>query len=228
MKNLYTNALKLYGQIDEVIASHFRTRNKKGPCAKGCSSCCSQFFEISELEFMLIFESINDLSAEKKQLLAQRAEALFSVFKEHWPSFYEDYFSPKTSTLSTDDYYKHPERFDVSLACVFLSKDGYCEIYDRRPTTCRTTGVGFQQLINFGAVCNYIKSGITTPLWQANLRPFRHSIDEIKWLPDPKNPEQYKRQYPMFYYIYDLFINDQYKKYLSTLESYKLQKSTFY
>jgi Fe-S-cluster containining protein len=208
MKNFYTNALTLYGQIDEVVEMHYNTHKKKPPCAKGCASCCSQFFEISELEFLLISEAIDALPSEKRNALASRAQTLFSLFKDNWPSFYSDFFTPNTINLLTDDYYEHPQRFKVVIPCVFLSNEGLCEIYERRPLTCRTTGVGFQQLINFGAVCNYIKIGITTPLWQADLRPLRPSIDEIRWLTDPDHPELFKRQYPMFYYVYDMFYND--------------------
>jgi len=205
MNDLCTNALALYETIDNVIENHYNSHKKKAPCAKGCASCCSQFFEISELEFLLISEAINDLPIAKKNEIILRAKNLFSLFKDNWPSFYEAFFSPNTINLLTDDYYKHPERFKVFIPCVFLSNEGQCDIYDRRPLTCRTTGVAFQQLINFGAVCNYIKIGITTPLWQADLRPLRHSIDEIRWLTDPDNPEYFKRQYPMFYYVYDMF-----------------------
>jgi len=221
MENLYRNGLELYKQLDDTIEAHFLTHKKQAPCAKGCSSCCSQFFEISELEFMLMFEAIDNLPDEKKSLLADKAQALFSLFKEYWPSFYEDYFTPETSTIHTDEYYQHPERFKVNIPCVFLSDDGGCEIYAHRPIICRTTGVGYQHLINFGSVCNYIK-GITSPLWQADLRPFIPTIEEIRWLPDPSDSQNYKRQYPMFYYIYDLFINEKQQKYLSILESYKI------
>jgi len=114
MENLYRNGLELYKQLDDTIEAHFLTHKKQAPCAKGCSSCCSQFFEISELEFMLMFEAIDNLPDEKKSLLADKAQALFSLFKEYWPSFYEDYFTPETSTIHTDEYYQHPERFKVN------------------------------------------------------------------------------------------------------------------
>lgn len=206
MKDLYTKALTLYKDIDKAVENHYKSHTRKAPCAKGCASCCSQFFEISELEFMLISEAIHELPLIKQKEIASRSEILFSLFQENWSSFYSDFFTPSTINLITQDYYKHPERFKVMIPCVFLSPEGQCDIYERRPLTCRTTGVGFQQLINIGAVCNYIKHGITTPLWQADLRGFHQGIDEIRWLIDPDKPELFKRQYPMFYYVYDLFI----------------------
>jgi|LGVF01.2.fsa_nt_gb Fe-S-cluster containining protein len=204
MNNMTTDALKLYHDIDTAIENHFKVRKKQPPCSNGCASCCSQFFEISELEFELIFEMIDKWTDSDKKELFKRAEILFETFKEHWPNFARNYFSPDTITLNTDDYYNDPERFEVSIPCVFLSPEGSCTVYDRRPNICRTTGVGFQHLINKGAVCNYIKLGITTPLWQADLRPFRESIEELRWLEDPTDPEKYKRQYPMFYYVHTM------------------------
>jgi len=221
MENLYNNIIDLYKQLDDTTKAHYLKKKKQPPCAKGCSSCCSQFFEISELEFSLIFEEIERLSDEKKARLAQKSQYLFSLFQEHWPSFYNDYFTSENSTLNTDDYYKHPERFEVTLPCMFLSDEGNCEIYEQRPIICRTTGIGYQQLVNFGSVCNYIK-GITTPFWQADLRPLRDDIDLVRWLDDPEDSDSYKRQYPMFYYVYDLLIQDNSQKYYRNLESYKL------
>lgn len=202
MKNLHLKALTLYTDIDLAVENHYKGRKKRPPCAKGCSSCCSQFFEISELEFELIFEVIAQWTASQKKELSKNAEIIFTAFKENWSDFYDAYFSPETLALNTNDYYNHPQRFEVSLPCIFLSSEGSCQIYDRRPNVCRTTGVGFQHLINTGAVCDYIKSGITTPFWQADLRPFKVPIEELRWLEDALNPDMYKRQYPMFYYVY--------------------------
>lgn len=201
---MINDALKLYQDIDTTIEKHYKSRKKQPPCSNGCASCCSQFFEISDLEFQMIFEEISKWDDDKKKELSKRADILFETFKEYWSNFANTYFSPENIKLNNEDYYSDTERFEVSLPCVFLSPEGSCTVYNRRPNICRTTGVGYQHLINKGAVCNYIKSGFTTPLWQADLRPYRKAIDELRWLEDPTDPEKYKRQFPMFVYVYKM------------------------
>lgn len=220
MINYYDRAKKIYIDIDTKVDNHYENKRKQAPCSKGCSSCCSQFFEISDLEFSLIFEKLTSLDEQKKLYYKEKSETLMSIFKEHWPSFYKEYFSKETIMLNNSDYYSHKERFKVMIPCIFLSDEGSCEIYNERPSTCRTTGVAFQYLINPGAVCDYIKLGLATPLWQANLINIRDDIDSIKWI-EADNTEHFKRQYPMFFYAYDLLSNDNFDKYNKLLSDYK-------
>ncbi len=195
---------QLYKEIDSAVHEHYTKRKKQPPCGKGCASCCSQFFEVSEEEFSLIFEYINQLDQQSKNKIQKRADALYTLFKEHWPEFYESYFTNETISKNTDAYYDSEERFSITLPCVFLSDEGGCEIYDVRPLICRTTGVGFQHLINRGPVCNYIKHGLLTPLWQADLRPFVERIESIRWIENENAAESdYKRLYPLLQYVID-------------------------
>ena len=202
MTNRHSETLALYAKIDQTTDAHFKAHKRQAPCAKGCASCCSQFFEISDLEYALIIEFMKTLPKEKQAALGVKAETMLDVFKEHWPDFYRDYFSPETDKLHNNAYYQHIDRFKVMLPCVFLSPEGACEIYERRPIVCRTTGVGFQYLYNTGSVCNVIHHGLLTPLWQADLRPFKEAIDDVRWLPDETNELGVKRQYPMFFNVY--------------------------
>ena len=222
MNNLYNDTLDLYKRIDDVITAHFRTHKKQAPCAKGCASCCSQFFEISELEFCLIYEFIGHLPAEKQLMFKSNAKTLFSLFEEHWPIFYKTYFTTETIRINSIDYYKHPDRNNIVLPCIFLSSEGACEIYERRPIVCRTTGVGYQYVFNVGAICNVIHLGIFTPLWQANLRNFKTQINRVRWLKDDSSEIGIKRQFPMFYYAYDLLVNEQRAKYETITARYQM------
>jgi len=207
MQKIYADTQALYKRIDHTIEVHFDKQKTQAPCGKGCASCCSQFFEISELEFTIIAQHLNQLPADEQATIAKRASDLFASFQDHWPSFYEAFFTPKTIHLHTDAYYQHKDRYKVVMPCVFLSDEGSCTIYQKRPIICRTTGVAYQHLFNPGAVCNVIRHGLLTPLWQADLRPFAHEINAIRWLADDSNPLGVKRQYPMFYYCFDLLVN---------------------
>lgn len=220
MITYYDRTKEIYNTIDTKIDAHYENKRKQAPCSKGCASCCSQFFEISDLEFSIIFEKLMHLDEKRKVYFKDKSETIMSLFKEHWSSFYKEYFSEDTIFLNNSDYYDHPERFEVMLPCIFLSDEGSCEIYNERPSTCRTTGVAFQHFINRGAVCEYIKLGLTTPLWQANLIDIRDDIESIKWIEDD-NTEEFKRQYPMFFYVYDMLSNDNFDKYSKQLSTYK-------
>jgi Fe-S-cluster containining protein len=193
----------LYKNLDHTIKQHYLNRKIQPPCAKGCASCCSQFFEISEIEFHWIKSHIKNLSSEAQLTLQENANILTSLFKENWPAFYNDFFAKGHSLTHSETYYDHPDRHIVRLPCIFLSAEGACQIYEVRPIVCRTTGVGYQYLFNTGSVCRVIKHGLLTPLWQADLRPYLDIIDSFRWLPD--NSEYgYKRQYPMFFYVHQL------------------------
>lgn len=221
MENLYEKALTLFDNIDKKLENHYQGKKRKPPCAKGCASCCSQFFEISELEFSIIYEGIKHLDDNKLSDLSSRSKILYGSFKEHWPQFYADYFNEDNIKRNDDEYYSLTDRFEVAMPCVFLSNEGSCDIYLNRPFICRTTGVGFTHLINRGAVCDYIKKGLLTPLWQADLRSFVTDIEDIRWIESDSNSIGYKRQYPMFYYVYDLFHGKGEKYYADILETYK-------
>lgn len=226
--NLYTKARKLYQRLDETIDNHYASRKKKPPCSKGCASCCSQFFEVSELEYSLIFEYLMKLPEEERAAIGNKATILFEAFKDHWTDFYTEFFKtdPLDDTnrdMNAQSYYDHPERFSVVLPCVFLADDGSCQIYDTRPTTCRTTGVGFLHHYNPGAVCNYIKCGLLTPFWQADLRALREDIDSIKWIESTSNNIGFKRQYPLFFYVYDSIARNRTNDYADIARIYKTE-----
>lgn len=221
-KSLSDRTLSLYNDIDEAIETHFSAQVKKAPCTKGCSSCCSQFFEISELEFCLMYEFIREMSPEKQELLAEKAQTWLSVFEKRWSSFYKEYFSKDQIPFDEDTYYKHPQRFKIYLPCIFLSNEGACEIYERRPLVCRTTGVGYKHNLVFGAICNEIKSGFFARFWQADLRKLRSAIEAVSWLPTETGDfTDTKRQYPIFYYVYDALVNNKPEIYDALLLRYK-------
>ncbi len=222
----YQSAIELYKKLDISISEHFKTHKKQPPCNEGCTSCCSQFFEVSELEFALIFEKITAFTGPEKYALKMRAATLYSLFAEYWPTFFEDYFQGNASFKSDSAYYSHAERFEVHLPCVFLNDAGSCLIYEARPTTCRITGVGFTHLINHGPVCEKIRYGLLTPLWQADLRKHTLAVEDVKWIENPASGDAYKRQFPLFYLIHKLFEEDQFEAWQALLNEYKTADST--
>lgn len=215
MDTMCQNTLKLYKEIDEHIDHHYKSTklstyrfsnylsrtflaNKQAPCGKGCASCCSQFFEISPVEFKVIQNYLMDIDSCLLAIFRENANILMSLFKEYHSDFFESYFTGLQAESEFQTYYKHPERFKIHLPCVFLSQEGACQIYPVRPLTCRTTGVGFKRRFEWGPICNEIRFGFLAHLWQADLRTF---IPEINIITSKKIDGFNTRQYPMFYFM---------------------------
>jgi Fe-S-cluster containining protein len=202
MKSDIKRTLNLYQTIDSRISQHYTAHKKQAPCKKGCSSCCSQFFEISELEYRIIEKALVQLPEESQSLLKTKANVMMEIFSQGWPEFYNSYFTSSTYLNHDEAYYQHPQRYLIHLPCIFLSDEGSCLIYEQRPIVCRTTGVSYIDLFNPGSICNVIKKGLFTPLWQADLRNLKADIEAIRWIKDDSQMGV-KRQYPMFFYIYN-------------------------
>ncbi len=203
MPSIYEDTLKLYKQIDAHIASHYKSaKQKPAPCTKGCASCCSQFFEISPVEFLVIQNHLKDIDPTLLDIFKENSTVLMSLFKEYHRDFYEEFFH-KDNQFVAQSYYQHPERFKIHLPCVFLSKEGYCQIYPVRPFVCRTTGVGFKRRFVWGPICNEIRFGYFVHYWQADLRPF---VPQIETITSVKLDHVSTRQYPMFYLMSQVII----------------------
>lgn len=103
-ENRTTVALKA---IDKYI-----DKNGKVSCRAGCSACCHQQINISDLEADLIMEEVEKRDIKLDQLKLARQGA--------WDK--NDYYNKKHRGLA---------------ACVFL-QEGKCSIYKQRPAVCRS------------------------------------------------------------------------------------------
>lgn len=191
---------RLYREIDCEIDKHYNQKKNKMVCGRGCSSCCSQFFEVSELEFDVVRAYLNTLDEESRNRIDNRAQVIQEAFKDHYQDFYQKYYAPSNKVIFDEAYYARKERYEVVLPCVFLSREGFCEIYEARPLTCRTTGVGFTQWINRGAICSEIRFGLFTPFWQANLIKYAEQIESVRWI-ETEDGEAFKNQLPLFVWL---------------------------
>lgn len=204
--------LDLYRKIDMKVEAHYRGKKRQAPCTKGCSSCCSQFFEISEVEYVVILNHLKEWDKGKLDILIEIADIYSQVLEKHHSKFYRKYFSEDTAEeFSANLYYKDPERYKIHIPCVFLSDDGACTIYEVRPLVCRTTGVGYKLNFEFGRVCREIRSIFWAKRWQADLREFQDDIVSVNWLEwdtsgDGTNYQAVeRRQYPIFHYVKESF-----------------------
>ena len=113
-------------------------------CENGCSKCCSHFFFVDELEFLVIVDYIlREQGKEKLDYYLSEAIEYHKFVGKHHPEIIEDYKRKMLRNANfmeekflNDDYY-----FEPSRECIFLH-EGRCSVYKVRPSVCRIYGVG--------------------------------------------------------------------------------------
>lgn len=121
-----------YLKVCEEVAREFqRNRDLHGGrirCGKGCSDCCGQIFQITEVEAAYISKYVKSLPDAQRKRLIEKARAYLpareALMKAHgaveaWGTL------PKPG---------------MRLACPALV-DGACTIYEHRPLICRKYGM---------------------------------------------------------------------------------------
>lgn len=195
--------LNLYQRIDAKIDDHYKnnpTKSKKLLCAKGCASCCSQFFEVSQAEYIVILNHLKSWNPPQIEELRVKADLCMQLLQLHHTKFYQEFFTQDTPVEDWPRYYNSSERYKIHIPCPFLSEEGACTVYEVRPLICRTTGVGYKLNFEWGSICREMRSAFLAKRWQADLREFNDEILEVSLL------DEKTRQYPLFYYTHQSFI----------------------
>lgn len=167
----------------------------KAMCPKNCSSCCNDFFFISENEFLLILDSL--LRKGGKSLVRSYIDKA-KEYQEYLGKFYPnilndlDSYMPSMENISdAKNYFNDNYNWDRNLSCIFL-ENGRCSIYEDRPHICRLYGVC--------QTCEIINN---------DSRNFEEA-KELVWTETTVGERTImKRPYPLFYY-FSFFLNDMY------------------
>ena len=119
MRDPVKQAKYVHKKVNEELKSQFSDPlvRELVQCAKGCTGCCHTQVSVTEGEALILAEKIQqgDIRIDLEKLFRQ-AEA-----GESASQFY---------------------RLDYqSRGCVFLDEDGACQVYDDRPSVCRTNHV---------------------------------------------------------------------------------------
>jgi Fe-S-cluster containining protein len=93
-------------------------------CAAGCSSCCSQIFQITEPEAARISAHVASLPEAERERLRGAAR---------------EYLKRREALLPEEEWGDAPP--DAGIPCPALTEDGACGIYEVRPVMCRKFGV---------------------------------------------------------------------------------------
>ena len=124
----YDEYLRIAADWEAEFARNQRQYGEKIHCRKGCSDCCGQMFQITELEAAHISRAVKELSPEARVRMEQRAR---------------EYLPKREALLESRDV---PDAWGslpppgLRLPCPAL-EDGACQVYSHRPLICRKYGV---------------------------------------------------------------------------------------
>src|SRR5213592_3946040 len=124
----YDEYLRIAADWEAEFARNQRQYGEKIHCRKGCSDCCGQMFQITELEAAHISRAVKELSPEARVRMKQRAR---------------EYLPQREALLEKRDV---PDAWGslpppgLRLPCPAL-EDGACRIYSHRPLICRKYGI---------------------------------------------------------------------------------------
>lgn len=120
--------LEIVAAVDNEFSRNRRLHGEKIQCRPGCTDCCYQLFQITEVEAAHISTGMKSLPARQSETLRERARVYIEARRK----------------LVTEN--GEPEAWGrlppagTRLACPALV-DGVCAIYDFRPLMCHKFGM---------------------------------------------------------------------------------------
>lgn len=127
-ESVYDGYLKIAAEWEAEFARNKKVYGETIHCRKGCSDCCSQMFQITELEAAYISRAVKDLPPDLLQRLVERA-------REYLPRR-----DKLLESRNVPDAWGNLPPPGLRLPCPAL-EDGACQIYSHRPLICRKYGV---------------------------------------------------------------------------------------
>lgn len=127
-KSAYDDYLRIASNWEAEFARNKAIYGEKIHCRKGCSDCCSQMFQITEIEAAYISRAAKELPPEVRERMRERARR----------------YIPERERLLTNrqvpDAWGSLPPPGLRLPCPAL-EDGACLVYSHRPLICRKYGV---------------------------------------------------------------------------------------
>jgi Fe-S-cluster containining protein len=106
--------------LDHGLSKSLELSGRKITCGKGCSHCCYEPVYACRSDVLHI---LTKLDREQKETLKEKLKAWMEVF-----------------IANGQDKIYRPKIYDympLRLGCVFLTKEGFCQVYPHRPLECR-------------------------------------------------------------------------------------------
>ncbi len=125
--------------VDAALADSVRRSGKWLACKPGCSQCCVGVFAINQLDAARLRKGIAEFelqAPERAAAVRARARDAVARLSATFPG------DPATGWLDqSEDMYERWNEFANDEPCPALDPEkGTCEIYQYRPTICRTFG----------------------------------------------------------------------------------------
>lgn len=120
---------QVFGAVREKYADNVR-------CEKGCCDCCHALFDLTLVEALYLNTNFHQRFSgkAKNQVLTRADEADRQVHRLKRDAFRAAKDGQNTQQILA-------EMAKVRLRCPLLDDEGACEMYDKRPVTCRIYGV---------------------------------------------------------------------------------------
>lgn len=186
-------------------------------CPTTCSICCDALFPVSEEDFLFIIDYLchGDLDLLDEKIAS--AWIISDHIQKHFPKYWQELSGEMETTYDWHNierkYFGNDFQLSASLPrCMFLSREGRCEIYEQRPQVCRSFGTDYPCSISQNKVT---EEGIES---SSNLSGVHNSIGS--------NTRQrlVKRPYPLFYW-FTYFLEDDFSRRV-ILKNLSMFKST--
>jgi Fe-S-cluster containining protein len=120
--------LEIAAEWESEFARNKKEYGERIHCRRGCTDCCSQMFQITEIEAAYISQAMKRLPPNERENLRERARQ------------YEAQRQRILTTRNVPDAWGSLPPPGLRLACPAL-EDGACRIYEYRPLICRKYGI---------------------------------------------------------------------------------------
>ncbi|WP_256972571.1 YkgJ family cysteine cluster protein [Saccharibacillus sp. O23] len=198
--------VRLYREVEQEIADYRASSPKQPPCREGCSSCCSDYFPVSQVEFelLLVYMERHWSKAEIEEAF-DRAEENLLALKQENPPMYDSLTRPVDRKGELEAVRHHAGR--NSFPCPLLDREnGRCRVYPARPFLCRTHGSshtfygGWRERLQPERICEHIDGGRAHRKITPNIADYWPRYEELA---DVRVGPQRRllRQYPIFYWL---------------------------
>ncbi|MGH9395265.1 MAG: YkgJ family cysteine cluster protein [Terriglobia bacterium] len=124
----YSEYLRVAAEWEAEFARNRKRYGDAIHCRRGCSDCCSQMFQITEVEAAYISAAVKALPEERMVEMRTRARAYIEQRQE------------LLASRNVPDAWGALPPPGLRLPCPALV-DGACSIYEHRPMICRKYGI---------------------------------------------------------------------------------------
>jgi Fe-S-cluster containining protein len=120
--------LEIAAEWESEFARNKKEYGERIHCRRGCTDCCSQMFQITEIEAAYISQAVKRFPPNDRENLRERALQ------------YEAQRERILTNRNVPDAWGSLPPPGLRLACPAL-EDGACRIYEHRPLICRKYGI---------------------------------------------------------------------------------------